>query len=87
MSAALKKFMDLATPAQQARLAELADTSRSYLYQLASGHRVASAEMAIAIEQATKTIRRGALKLPLVLRTDLARACSTCVYAKRAQRA
>ena len=45
-------------------LAKKADTSVAYLYQIAGGHRRASAELAIALEAASKKVlaRYGALR-------------------------
>jgi transcriptional regulator with XRE-family HTH domain len=47
-------WMKAATPKQQALLAKKAKTSVAYLRQLAYGHRNASMDMALRIEQATE---------------------------------
>ena len=77
--------MAAATAAQQAALAAAANTSRTYLYALASGARTASADLASDIERASRKVRRANNALPVVLRTDLCPACARCEFAKSAQ--
>lgn len=50
----LHYWMKAATPKQRTLLAKKAKTSVAYLRQLASGHRKASMDMALRIEQATE---------------------------------
>jgi hypothetical protein len=59
-----------------------AGTSVDYLYQLAGGSRVASAELAAKIEHAVADLRRGDRTVAEVKRTDLCPACAACEYAQ-----
>jgi hypothetical protein len=80
----MKTWMAAATPDEQELLAERAGTTRGQLYQLASGHRQASAAMAGRIEAATADMARASRgRLPRIYRTDLAQACRECSYAAR----
>ena len=54
------------------RLAAAASTTVAYLYQLAGGHRRASAEMAIALEVASRKVRARDGKAPTLRRQALA---------------
>lgn len=56
MSNLIKEWMRDTTPAQQIKLAKLAGTSRTYLYQLANGTRKASADLATRIENAAEIL-------------------------------
>lgn len=83
----LKEWMQLATTAEQTRLATLAFTSRSYLYELASGNRIASAQVAGDIEKASKILRKSSKqRLPLLKRMDLCPACAACIYAPKCKK-
>jgi DNA-binding transcriptional regulator YdaS (Cro superfamily) len=73
MSLRLKKYMQKATAAQRQRLARLAGTTESYLYQLAGGHRKASAGCAGRLEDAAKKIKIGALP-----RQSISTDCAEC---------
>lgn len=76
--------MAVATSDEQAALAQLAGTSKNYLYQLAKQTRVASAELAAAIEKASHIVaRRSKGRLPKLPREQLCPACSTCPYQKK----
>ena len=80
----VKQWMSLATPEEQQLLAERAGTSRGYLYQLAGGHRQASAELGAAIERETKVMARASKgRLPAVYRTDIVSACRACEFAQK----
>ena len=85
MVKSLVTWLTVATPAQRARLAKLAGTSVNYLYQLASGHRSARANLARDLELASKRVTATDPSLPILLRTDLCDACSRCEFAKAAQ--
>lgn len=80
----VKQWMSLATVEEQQLLAERAGTSRGYLYQLAGGHRQASAELGAAIERETKVMARASKgRLPVVYRTDIVSACRACDFAQK----
>jgi RNase P subunit RPR2 len=79
-----KHWMVAATVAEQVQLAELAGTTRGYLYQLANGYRSADASLAGRIEEASKVMhRRSKGRLSKVYRTDLCPSCRTCPYATK----
>lgn len=50
----LKDFLRTLAPDEREAFAEAANTSVAYLYQLAGGHRDASAKMAVKIEKASQ---------------------------------
>lgn len=80
----LQHWMRLASVEEQEMLAQLAGTSREYLYQIGSGHRACSADLASRIERAASKINSRSARsavLPAVLRTSLAKACGACEYA------
>lgn len=52
----LSTFLQVANKNERERVAELAHTSLSYLYQIAGKHRVPSPEVAMRIEIATETV-------------------------------
>lgn len=82
MTPIFKHWMATATTAEQDLLAELAGTSRKYLYHLAAGTRNASADMAARLEQASVGIsRKSKGRLPKLSRVDLCTACARCPYA------
>lgn len=82
MSALLKAWMDKATAEQIAALAENADTSVGYLYQLAANRRSASADIAARIEYAAELLVASGAGTPGLLPRDfIARACAQCPYA------
>lgn len=68
-------------------LAKAADTSRSYLYHLANDKssygRYASPELARRLEVAAVGINALNPRLPRLLRTDLAKACRDCEFARK----
>lgn len=82
---AMKKWMAAATADEQSNLAENAGTSRSYLYQIASGHRKnIEADLAGRIEEAAKLLRKASKnRLPKITRGDLSPVCRACPYLKR----
>lgn len=81
---AMKKWMTAATADEQVKLAEAAHTSRAYLYQIASGRRMPTAELAGSIEAAARELRKVSKnRLPELTRADLALACESCPYAKK----
>lgn len=80
----LKAWMSSATVDEQDTLASRANTSRGYLYQLAGGHRQASADLGAAIERETKVMARASKgRLPIVYRTDIVPACRACEFAQK----
>lgn len=82
----LRKWMAAASPVEQTELAKRAKTTRGHLYQLSSGHRTASAELAGRIEIASIAMRMKNDKLPLIDRASLCAACAACPYAKKCRR-
>ena len=84
----LREWMSATCAAEHSILAKLAKTSRGHLYQLAGGHRVASAQLAGRIEQASAAMRVADKKLPLVGRASMCAACAKCPhYAKHGGKA
>lgn len=80
----MQVWMTAATPEEQTLLAVKAGTTRGHLYQLAGGHRQASAVMAGKIEAATAEMHKHSKgRLPKVVRTDLCEACRSCQYAAK----
>lgn len=80
----MKQWMTKATPQEQEELAKRVGTSRNNLYQYAGGFRYASAERAGQIEIATHEMHKATGgRLPRLYRTDLAKACTECPFAKR----
>lgn len=78
----LKKWMSLATTAEQYELAKGARTSREYLYQLGNGVHRASPEIAGRIEAAAKKLQKSSKgRLPVLTRVDLSAVCGGCSYA------
>lgn len=79
---AIKKWMLAATADEQAKLAKAANTSRNYLYQLASNQRTASSDLAARIEIAAKPLRLASKnRLPELTRADISPVCGACPYA------
>jgi len=80
----MRAFMAAATPDEQNVLASRSGTTRGHLYQLAGGHRQASAELAGRIEAATAAMHKASKgRLPAIVRTDLCEACRGCQYAAK----
>ena len=80
----MRNWMAAATVAEQELLAERIGSSRGMLYQMAGGHRNASAERAQAIERETRLMAKASKgRLPIVYRTDLCEACRSCDFASR----
>lgn len=87
MSSALKDWMRLATTYEQNRLAALAKTSRSYLYDIAGGKRNASSDTAAAIEVSSRILHRESKRfLPILYRSSLSKACGACPYAPKCKK-
>jgi len=78
-----KEWMDKASFQDQHRLAKMCDTSRVYLYHLATGWKgkVMSADLAVKIEAATREMNKENDSLPIVLQYDICKACYKCPYA------
>lgn len=80
----IKAWMAAATADEQHLLASKIGTTRGQLYQLAGGHRQASADMAGRIESATTEMAKASKgRLPVVYRTDVCQACRECQYAAK----
>lgn len=83
----LKAWMRIASPTEQKALAAGAGTSRAYLYHLANDEsaygRYASPELAAALEAAAAPLAAENPHLPRLLRTDLAKACRNCEFARQ----
>ena len=80
----IKAWMSAATAEEQILLASKVGTTRGQLYQLAGGHRQASADMAGRIESATADMAKASKgRLPRVYRTDVCEACRACQYAAK----
>lgn len=80
----LRRWMLLASTAEQECLALTAGTSRNYLYQVADGRRSPSADMAARIEQAAHNIsKRSKGRLPVIKREKLCKACALCPYSPK----
>lgn len=76
--------MSAATADEQHLLATKVGTTRGQLYQLAGGHRQASADMAGRLESATAEMAKASKgRLPRVYRTDVCEACRGCSYAAK----
>jgi hypothetical protein len=70
----LQTFLKLATKKERSQLANVCETSVSYLYQLAGQHRYASPEKAVEIEQVSRQIAaKSENRLELVPRESLVR--------------
>ncbi len=81
---AMKVWMVAATVQEQEELAAAVGTTRGNLYQYAGGHRSAGAERAGAIERASAAMHKASKgRLPRLYRTDLAKACGECPFAKK----
>lgn len=80
----LKQWLAQATAAEKEWLAKKTKTSLAYLRQIASGHRIASADIAGRIEDATefKATSSATCNLPVIRRGELAPACRNCPYYK-----
>lgn len=81
---AIKVWMRSATADERDLLAQKVGTSPGQLYQLAGGHRQASADMAGRLESATAEMHKASKgRLPRVYRTDVCEACRQCGYAAK----
>lgn len=83
----LQHWMRLATPEEQEEMAQLAGTSRDYLYQIASPakHRGISSRMAGFLVAAAAKVREASPRrdiLPVLTRADLSDVCAGCEYAR-----
>lgn len=81
----LKQWLISATSEEITRLAKTAGTSRAYLYQLAVGHRKASAMSAGQVVDAANLIGTECSRLPVLRRSELCDACRMCPHAKNDQ--
>jgi hypothetical protein len=80
----MKAWMAAATVDEQELLAQKVGTTRGMLYQMAGGHRQASAARAGAIEKASAEMHKASKgRLPKIYRTDLSEACLQCEYAQK----
>ena len=76
----MREWMRRASKKQQLELAKRAKTTQNYLYQIASGHRTASADAAGRIEVASRKVGDKLGELPPINRADLCPACASCPY-------
>lgn len=82
-SVELNTWLDVASSEERDALAAASEVSVGYLYQLASGRRFPSADVAGRIEVATRIMHRtSGGRLPEICRTTLSYACSQCPFAK-----
>jgi len=73
----LAAWLRAASPDQRERLATLAGTSVSYLWQIATCRREPSVSLALGIEDGTRALRtESRRKLPLVTARELATMCA-----------
>lgn len=83
----LKRFRNVATPAEQQELAQAAGTTCSYLFDQLGAHRKVSVEKAEAIEAATiKIAGQNNGRTPVLYRDMICEPCSTCPLACAARR-
>lgn len=77
-----KAWMHESTTDEKETVIAVADTSLAMLYQLASGHRKASADLAGRIVKGLTLVgkKRRKTPLPVVLRGDLCETCAKCSY-------
>jgi len=79
----LNAWLEVATATERDAMSQAAEVSIGYLYQLASGRRSASAEVAARISTASKVMHlTSGRRLPEICRTTLCHACSQCPFAK-----
>lgn len=73
--------MQCTTPDQQTKLAKLAGTSRTYLYQIANGARKVSSTLAAQLEKAAETLsyKKHTGLLP---RYFVSKTCSECRHVR-----
>ena len=84
----LKVFLNAATSAEKAMLADLSGTTLGTLHQVAGGYRkngaaVVRAGLAMRIEAAVAVLRKANRSLPELFRTNLSPECRECDFAKR----
>lgn len=84
---ALRRWLLRASPIERGKLALAARTKVQHLYQVAGGHRAASADMAVRLERAGDKLRVANRRLPSLMREQLAAACAGCELARCARRA
>jgi transcriptional regulator with XRE-family HTH domain len=77
MNKQIKTWMADATTKQQQELAKHAGTSRGMLYQLASGQRKATVEMAARLEKAFNKMNVN------LTRGDMSNTCASCFFYQR----
>lgn len=80
----MRNWMAAATVDEQELLAQRIGSSRGMLYQMAGGHRNASAERAQVLERETRLMAKASKgRLPVVYRTDVCEACRGCDFAAK----
>lgn len=78
----LIEWLKLATRLERKHLVDTAPVSSIMLYQIASGRKTPSAEMAAKLEQPlTELTRDSKGRLPEVTRADISETCAQCPYA------
>lgn len=86
MSKLLNAWMIDTTALQQERLAQLADTSRSYLYAISEGSRNASAGLAGRVERAVEMMIKEGHKVRPLPRHAISKDCNLCTYTSPGKR-
>lgn len=71
MGMELRDYLKALEPELRERLAAAAETTVPYLYQLAGGHRAASANLCVKLEQASEELFRKGLTGERITREDL----------------
>lgn len=82
MNNLLKTWMQKANSAQWGKLAKIASTSITYLYQIASGKRKATPDMAARIEKAAEIMHHEE-RTGLLPRHLISKICSECHYVSK----
>jgi hypothetical protein len=77
----LQEWIFAATTAEQKVLVSRAGISRAYLYQLGSGFRHLTAEIAARLEKSSKDLSKASKgRLPRLRREELSPVCGNCPY-------
>jgi hypothetical protein len=80
-----KTWMAATTTDEKNTVVAVAGTSLQVLYQVASGYRKPSSDLAARIEKGIAALarRKREVPLPIVTRGDISEACAECPYMKR----
>ena len=80
----LRRWLKKATVQERQRLVALAGTSKTYLYMLSEGLRIASPEMAAKIVDSANRINKKLL--PKLTVGDLSPVCANCRFYKKCKK-